>query len=117
MKLTPKLEVIFYRSASGDDPVAEWIRSLPKADRQTIGTDLMKIQIGWPIGMPLVRKLEPDLWEMRSNLRDGIGRVLFTIEGKKMIVLHGFIKKTQKTPQAELQTARRRLANRKKGGL
>lgn len=117
MKLTPKLEVIFYRSASGDDPAAEWIRSLPKADRQTIGKDLMKIQIGWPIGMPLVRKLESDLWEMRSNLRYGIARVLFTIEGKKMIVLHGFIKKTQKTPPAELQTVRQRLANRKRESL
>jgi phage-related protein len=59
--------------------------------------------------MPLVRKLEPGLWEVRSNLPSGIARVLFTVEGNTIVLLHGFVKKSQKTPLEELQLARERL--------
>ena len=70
---------------------------------------LPAIQFGWPLGMPLVEKIKPFLWEVRSRVPDGIARVLFTIDGNIMILLHGFIKKTKKTPKNELKTALARL--------
>jgi len=63
-----------------------------------------------PIGMPVVRKLEPKLWEVRSDLDGIIARIIFTVVGSQMILLHGFIKKSQKTPAVDLQTARQRNA-------
>jgi phage-related protein len=78
-------------------------------DRKTIGNDLKTAQFGWPIGMPLIRKLDADLWEVRSRLNNRIARVIFTVEGDKMVLLHGFIKKSQKTPQSDLELAKQRL--------
>ena len=75
-----------------------------------IGTDIKTVQLGWPIGMPVVRKLDTGLWEVRIDLDDTIARILFTIVGSDMILLHGFIKKSQKTPAVDLQTARQRNA-------
>ena len=69
---------------------------------------------GWPLGMPLIRKIERGLWEVRSNISAGIARVFFTVMDKTMVILHGFVKKSQKTPQNELDTARRRLNNLEK---
>ena len=77
--------------------------------RKTIGIDIKTVQYGWPLGMPLVRKMEPGLWEVRCDIADGIARVLFTAKGGQMVLLHGFVKKTQKTPDNELKTARNRL--------
>jgi phage-related protein len=74
-----------------------------------IGEDIKTVQFGWPIGMPLVRKVETDLWEVRSHLKDGIARVLFTVLADKIVLLHGFVKKSQKIPQSDLGTARLRL--------
>ena len=62
-------------------------------------------------GMPLIRKLEPGLWEVRSHIAQGIARVLFTVDSGVMVLLHGFVKKSQKTPTEDLRTARQRLAN------
>ena len=104
------LQVRFYRSNSGNEPVREWLGELTPQDRKTIGKAVKTVQFGWPLGMPLVRKLEPGLWEVRSSITDGIARVLFTIRGDIMVLLHGFVKKSQKTPQSELDTARRRFA-------
>ena len=85
------------------------MRGLDKADKQRTGTDIEKVQFRWPVGMPLVRKLETHLWEVRSNLRRGrIARVLFTVAESDMVLLHGFIKKTQKTPRRDLRLARKR---------
>jgi len=103
------LSVRFYRTDSGKEPVRDWLIRLAPAQRKRIGEDLKSVQFGWPLGMPLVRKLEPDLWEVRSILPQGIARVLFTVVGHIMVLLHGFIKKSQKTPPQELETARRRL--------
>lgn len=105
------LTVRFYRSSSGTEPVREWLKSLPSESRKIIGEDIKTVQYGWPIGMPVVRKLEAGLWEVRSSLRDGIARVIFTVYGDIMLLLHGFIKKTQKTPLDELETARKRKKN------
>ena len=77
----------------------------------THSADIKTVQYGWPLGMPLVRKIEPRLWEARSRLTDGIARVLFTVVEDKMVLLHGFVKKSQKMPVQELATAKRRLGN------
>ncbi len=109
------LEVFFYRSEAGNEPVREWLRALPRDDKKTIGEDIKTAQFGWPLGMPLVRKMDKDLWEVRTKLKDGIARVIFTVDGNIMILLHGFIKKSQKTPLNELRTALDRLQFYKRG--
>lgn len=78
-------------------------------ERKAIGDDLKTAQYGWPLGMPLIRKLEPGLWEVRTRLDKRIARVIITVEGDTMVLLHGFIKKTQKTSPQDLQIARHRL--------
>lgn len=103
------LRVKFYRTDSGKEPVRDWLKSLTPELRQIIGEDIKSVQFGWPLGMPLVRKLAPDLWEVRCFLPQGIARVLFTVVGHYMVLLHGFIKKSQKLPQSELDTAQKRL--------
>jgi len=107
----PILAVAFYVSAGGNEPVREWLLGLERDDRKVVGRDIKTAQYGWPLGMPLIRKLEPGLWEVRSHLRVGIARVLFTVDGETMVLLHGFVKKSQKTPAADLKTARQRLAD------
>ena len=110
----PILDVVFYKTEAGNEPVREWLKSLPRDDRRSIGNDIKTAQYGWPLGMPLIRKMERGLWEVRSNISTGIARVLFTIKGAVMILLHGLVKKSQKTPPKELDTARRRLNNLEK---
>jgi phage-related protein len=105
-----KLRVIFYRTASGREPVREWLRSLDRESKKIIGDDIKTVQYGWPLGMPLVGSLGDGLWELRSQLRDGIARVLFLAQEGLMVVVHGFVKKSRKTPRNELATARRRAA-------
>ncbi len=105
----PVLNVTFFRTDAGRLPVQQWLRSLNKADKKVIGRDIHFVQFRWPLGMPLVRKIETDLWEVRSRLSSGrISRVLFTIGGDEMVLLHGFIKKSQKIPQTDLNVARDR---------
>ncbi len=104
-----RLRVLFYRTTVGTEPVREWLKTLPVEERKIIGDDLKTAQFGWPLGMPLIRKLEPELWEVRSRLPDRVARVIFTVEGNTMVLLHGFIKKAQKTPVGDLQVARQRL--------
>ncbi len=103
-----RLKVVFFQTRRGNEPVREWLKSLRMEEKRILGEDIKTAQFGWPLGMPLVRKLEPGL-EVRSNLPSGIARVLFTVEGNTMILLHGFIKKSQKTPLDDLQLARERL--------
>lgn len=105
-----RLQVNFYKSESGNEPVREWLRSLSRAEKKIIGEDIKTIQFGWPLGMPLVRKIEAALWEVRSELDNRIARVLFTVEGNVMLLLHGFIKKSQKTPASDLRLAKQRLS-------
>lgn len=104
------MNVSFYRTEAGNEPVREWLTEIPREHKRMIGTEIKTIQIGWPIGMPVVRKLEKGLWEVRVNLVDTIARVLFTVDGNVMVLLHGFIKKSQKTPASDLETARQRKA-------
>ena len=106
----PQLEVLFFQSKSGREPVREWLDKLSKQDKKRLGRDLRLLQLQWPIGMPLVRKIEKDLWEIRTRLSSGFARTLFTISQNRVVLLHGFIKKTSKLPLVELETARQRLA-------
>src|SRR3970040_1995693 len=105
----PALEVRFFKTDGGAEPVRDWLRELSATDRKTIGEDIKTVQFGWPLGMPLVRKLDQDLWEVRIRLPDGIARVLFTTGARQSILLHGLIKKSQKTPREELALAKTRL--------
>ena len=107
----PVLRVIFYRSESGVEPVREWLTGLRREDRKAVGEDIKTAQFGWPLGMPLIRKIEKDLWEVRSNIGGGIARTFFTVKKDTIVLLHGFVKKSQETPPNELHTARRRLRN------
>lgn len=100
-----KLDALFFRTEKGNEPVREWLLSLPKTERKSIGDDVLKVQYCWPIGKPLVANLGPGLWEVRSRLGDRIGRIIFCVEGRTMVLLHGFIKKTRKTPKRELDLA------------
>ncbi|MCL2309838.1 MAG: type II toxin-antitoxin system RelE/ParE family toxin [Proteobacteria bacterium] len=86
----------------------DWLLGLPKPERVEIGSDIQAVQFGWPMGLPLVRHLQGDLWEIRSNLGNRIARVIFAVEGDTMYLLHGFIKATQKTQPADLALAQRR---------
>jgi phage-related protein len=101
--------VVFFRTETGREPVRDWLKSLPRENRRIIGEDIKTVQFGWPLGMPLVRKLDKGLWEVRVRLTDGIARILFTTGGQRMILLHGFIKKSQKTPREDLELAKTRL--------
>ena len=111
MSLTPrKIPVVFYRTPTGVGVVQDWLRALPDADRHIIGLDLMRVQFRWPVGMPLCRSLCDGLWEVRSTLdRNRIARLLFCFVEGRLLALHGFIKKTQKTPETELNIARKRM--------
>ena len=105
-----RLQVVFFRTENGNEPVREWLKSLSREDKRIIGEDIKTVQFGWPLGMPVVRKIDQGLWEVRSRLVDRIARVLFTVEAGRMVLVHGFIKKSEKTPLDDLNLARRRLS-------
>lgn len=104
----PKLPVRFFRTSEGREPVREWLKALPKRERKVIGDEIRTVQFGWPVGMPLVRKLDAGLWEVRVNLPNRIARVLFTVVDQQGVLLHGFMKQSRKTPAADLALAKRR---------
>lgn len=106
--MEPLLAVHFYALRSGTEPVRDWLHDLSREARRVVGEDIKTVQFGWPLGMPLVRKMETGLWEVRSRIPEGMARVLFTVVEAKMVLLHGFVKKSQKTPTDDLETARRR---------
>ena len=113
------VSVKFFRSPSGSEPVREWLKELEKDDRRIIGADIKTVEFGWPLGMPFCRSIHgyKDLWEVRSKLTKGrIARVVFFIQDGEMILLHGFMKKSQKTPQDDLELANRRRKEHEKHG-
>jgi phage-related protein len=104
-----KIPVVFYSTRGGREVVRDWLRGLEEEDRHAIGQDLMRVQYRWPIGMPLCRPMGEGLWEARSDLSGNrIARVLFCVREDRVLVLHGFIKKTRRTPGEDLALARRR---------
>ncbi|HSX04650.1 MAG TPA: type II toxin-antitoxin system RelE/ParE family toxin [Rhabdochlamydiaceae bacterium] len=103
------IPVVFYKEdGSENEPVKKWLYSLDKECRKIIGKDMRTVQLGWPLGMPLVRNLGDGLWEMRFGLPKNIARIIFKMINGEMVLLHGFIKKTQKTPIEDLQLAKTR---------
>ncbi len=77
-------------------------------ERRTIGEDIKMVQEGWPLGMPLVKNLGKGLWEVRSTLQNTIARVLFVMHEGQIVLLHGFIKKTQKASSRDLKIGLKR---------
>ncbi len=114
MNAEPKLRAVFFRTDPGNEPVREWLGGLDTEDERRIDADIVVVADHWPsvLRTSLVKKLrgESNLWEIRTRISDGkrIARVLFTIESGEIILLHGFIKKSQKTPRKDLRIAQKR---------
>ena len=108
----PTLDVRFFKTDGGTEPVRDWLYELSAIDRKTIGEDIKTLQFGWPLGMPLVRKMDKDLWEVRIHLENRIARVLLTVSAGKIVLLHGFIKKSQATPKHDLDLAIDRMRSK-----
>lgn len=107
-----RVQVVFYKTGSGREPVREWLKQLEQEDRKRVGTNLQTLEYGWPIGMPVCRPISSHkgLWEVRSNLTFGkIARVLFCLSGGRLVLLHAYIKKTQKSPEKDLSVAVKRM--------
>ena len=109
-KKLKKVPAFFFQSGSGAEPVRDWLRELDEDDRKVIGEDIATVEFGWPVGMPLARSLGDGLWEVRCSLPSRReARIIFAVVAGRMVLLHGFIKKTQKTPKSDLDIARKRL--------
>src|SRR5258706_8185116 len=94
-----KTPVAFYQTPAGRSAVLDWLRGLPEGERAAIGQDLMRVQFRWPVGTPLCRPLSDCLWELRGDCPGNrIARLLLCLVDRRLVVLRGFIKKTQKTP-------------------
>ncbi|WP_239647802.1 type II toxin-antitoxin system RelE/ParE family toxin [Candidatus Jidaibacter acanthamoebae] len=104
-----KIQASFYQNSSGREPVKEFLKELSKGDKFIVGSDIKTVEFGWPIGMPVCRPLSEGLYEVRSSLSTKREvRIIFFIYKSNMILLHIFIKKTQKTPDSDLKLARTR---------
>jgi phage-related protein len=103
-----RITVRFFRNPNGREPVREWLKERAEADRKTIGEHLKEIEFTWPVGFPLVTKMDSKLWEVRIPIREGICRIFFTVYKRDMVLVHGIIKKSQKTPVKELEMAQKR---------
>jgi phage-related protein len=108
MKAGRPLKVVFFKTETGHEPVREWLKELSKEDCKVIGTDILTVQYAWPVGKPLVDNLGDGIWEVRSRLDNRIARTLFVMVDQEIVLLHGFIKKQQKTPQDGLELAKKR---------
>lgn len=105
-----KLPAAFYATAGGNEPVRAWLKELGEADRRIVSLDIATAEFGWPVGMSLCRSLGRGLFEVRSNISDGrIARVIFAPVDGRMVLLHSFMKKTQKTPGRDIDLAVKRL--------
>jgi phage-related protein len=104
-----KVELVFFRNDAGSEPVRDWLKDMDEAERRAIGTDLLRAQWRWPVGMPLCRPMGKGLWEVRTDLPSNrTARVLICFYQGRLVALHGFIKKTRATPEDDLALARRR---------
>jgi len=105
----PILDVYFYETEHGNEPVRQWLQLQSAANKKRIGEDIKTVQFGWPLGMPLVKHLDSDIWEVRIHLSKSIARVLFVLDKNSMVLVHGFIKKQQKTLKSDLDLAKDRV--------
>lgn len=109
-KKLKKVPAYFYQSASGNEPVRDWLKTLDDEDKQTIGEDIATVEFAWPVGMPTCKSLGGGLWEVRTSLPSKReARIIFAVIEERMVLLHGFIKKAQKTPKGDLDLAKKRL--------
>jgi phage-related protein len=108
-----RIAAIFYRTDAGNEPLREWLKSLDAEERRRIGEDIKTVEFGWPIGMPVCRPMGDGLHEVRTDLPGKkISRVFFYVDRlQRMVLLHGIVKKTRKTPENDLELAR---ANKRK---
>ena len=111
------LTVRFYKTPAGNEPVREWLKHRTPEEKKAIGEDIKAVEFSWPVGYPQVTKLDKDLWEVRTNLSNGICRVFFTVWKQYMVLLHGIIKKSQKTPQHDLDHAKKLRNSVISGGI
>lgn len=109
MATPPKLTALFYQTATGREPVREWLLDLPsREERRLVGSGIGYVQLMWPIGKPRVDHIIGEIWEVRCSLPNRIARVLFGVRDTRMVLLNGFIKKTQTTPKQEIELAQTR---------
>jgi len=101
-----KIQLVFFRNDAGSEPVREWLKGLDQLERRAIGTDLLRAQWRWPVGMPLCRPMGKGLWEVRTNLPGNrTARVLLCFYHDRLVALHGFIEKTRTSPEGDLALA------------
>ena len=112
---TPILDVYFFKTETNKEPVRQWLQLLTSRNKQLIGEDIKTVQFGWPLGMPLVRHIDGEIWEVRSRLSEGIARILFILDDNAMVLIHGFIKKQQKIPKLDLDLAKQRVKQLRRG--
>ena len=109
MKVEKKIQADFFKTEQNNEPVRDFLKALSPEDKKSVGADIMAVEMLWPIGYPMVRKLDTDLWEVRTGISDKrICRVMFTINGNAMILLHAFVKKTRKTPKKDMELGKKR---------
>lgn len=117
MESTKRINVVFYKSPAGNEPVRQWLKNLMLEEKKLIGEDIKMIEFSWPVGLPRVRKMDDNLWEVRTTLPNKISRVFFTVWKQYMVLLHSCIKKAQKTPVEDLDLAKKRRNEIMKGGI
>jgi phage-related protein len=109
---------VFFRTAAEGEPVRDWLRALPSSeDRKRVGEDITTVEFGGPLGMPVCRPLGVGIYEVRTSLEQNrMARVLFYIDTKgRMVLLHGFIKKTRKIPNEDLELAKQNKSKHQRG--
>jgi len=110
MEDSPKqLPAAFYRSPAGTEPVRDWLKELSAVDRPTLGYDTAWLKLDGRWECHSADRLARAFGKSEAHsAATGFARVIFCVAHGRMILLHGFIKKTQKTPQSDLELARRR---------
>ena len=109
MEVEKKIHADFFKTEQNNEPVRDFLKALSPEDKKSVGADIMAVEMSWPIGYSMVRKLDTDLWEVRTGISDKrICRIMFTVSGNTMILLHAFVKKTQKTPKEDMELGKKR---------
>ena len=112
-----RVPAIFYRTEAGSEPLRSWLKAMDPKDRRLVGEDIKTVEFGWPVGMPICRPMGDGLYEVRTRLPGSrMVRVFFYIDRKqRMVLLHGIVKKTRATPDADLDLARKNMRRHEKG--